>query len=188
MPVPANAAPGDFFLVSFDGPDPNVDPSNVKHWLTHGGLVRIAQWADGTGFAEYEHAAVYIGNNTIVQAQSSGVSLGQATSYDGNQTLWSTGIIPLNEVQRANIVTAAKSYVGVPYSWTDYAAIAAHRLHLLPSAPLLKNYVASTKHMICSQLVDQSYQDAGVHLFTDNRWPGYVTPGDLYELLASEAK
>ncbi len=38
--------------------------------------------------------------------------------------------------------------------------------------------------MICSQLVDQSYQDAGVHLFSDGRWSGYVTPGALFERLA----
>jgi hypothetical protein len=37
--------------------------------------------------------------------------------------------------------------------------------------------------MICSQLVDQCYQDAGVHLFADGRWPGDVTPADLYRLI-----
>jgi cell wall-associated NlpC family hydrolase len=187
-PMPANAQPGDFLLVSFDGPDPNVDPSNVNHWLTHGGLVRIAQWADGTGFGEFEHAAVYIGENKLVQAQSAGVSVGSAHSYDGNTTMWSTGIINPTAVQRAAIVKWAIHYLGTPYSWTDYAALAAHRLHLLPAAPLLKNYVASTGHMICSQLVDTCYNDAGYHLFADGRWPGDVTPGDLWQLLLSDEK
>jgi hypothetical protein len=27
------------------------------------------------------------------------------------------------------------------------------------------------------------YQDAGVHLFDDGRWPGYVTPKSLANLL-----
>ncbi len=43
----------------------------------------------------------------------------------------------------------------------------------------LLDYVAGTGHMICSQLVDQSYLDAGVHLAEDGRFPGDVTPGDL---------
>lgn len=185
MPMPDNAQAGDFFLVSFDGNNPNVDPENLNHWLQHGGAVRIAQWADGTGFGEYEHAVIYIGNGRIIQAQSEGVSAGDVHSYDGNQTMWSTGIIPLTAAQRADIVSSAIGYIGTPYSWVDYAAIAAHHLHLLPAAPMLKHYVASDKHMICSQLVDQCYDDAGVHLFTDGRWPGYVTPGDLWQLLLS---
>jgi hypothetical protein len=37
--------------------------------------------------------------------------------------------------------------------------------------------------MICSQLVDFCYAKAGVRLFADNRWEGYVTPADLAGLL-----
>jgi len=179
MPMPKTALPGDFFLVSFDGKNPNFD-KGVKNWLTHGGLIRIGQFLAGTGFAQYEHAAVYIGGGLIVQAASSGVNIAHVSDYDGYDTLWSTGIIELTDAQRLAICAAAHSYVGVPYSWVDYAALAAHRLHLLPATRLLKNYVASSKHMICSQLVDQCYQDAGKHLFNDNRWPGYVMPGSLY--------
>jgi len=43
----------------------------------------------------------------------------------------------------------------------------------------LLDYVAGTGHIICSQLVDQCYLDAGVHLFDDGRFVGDVTPGDL---------
>ncbi len=45
------------------------------------------------------------------------------------------------------------------------------------------DYVASSKHMICSQLVDFVYMQSGIHLFNDGRWPGYVTPADLASLL-----
>ena len=38
--------------------------------------------------------------------------------------------------------------------------------------------------MICSQLVDYCYLMAGVHLFNDGRWPGYVTPEDLANVIA----
>ena len=38
--------------------------------------------------------------------------------------------------------------------------------------------------MICSQLVDQCYLEAGIHLYDDGRDPGDVTPADLAELVS----
>ena len=177
MPIPSNAKPGDFFLVSFDGKNPNL--SDPEHWLLHGGLIRLGQWANGDGFGQYEHAAIYCGANTVIEAQSGGVKRASYDRYQRLDTLWSTGTIDLTDKQRDDIVFAAVDYLGTPYSWPDYWALAAKRLHLGPLVPGLKDYVASTKHMICSQLVDQCYEDAGVHLFNDGRWPGYVTPGSL---------
>ena len=186
MPIPVNAKPGDFFLVSFDGKNPNIGDPNK--WFKNGGLIRIGQWANGDGFGQYEHAATYVGDGKIIEAQNTGVNWADASRYDDNDTFWSSGIINPTDSQRAAIVNAAKGYVGTPYSWPDYAALAAKRLHLLPATKALKDYVASTKHMICSQVVDQEYQDAGYQLFDDGRWPGYVTPGSLYNLLVSKSK
>lgn len=66
---------------------------------------------------------------------------------------------------------------GVPYSFIDYGAIGMHSLGL--NLPGVQGYIASTGHMICSQLVDECAKDEGVHLFEDGRWPGYVMPMDL---------
>jgi hypothetical protein len=44
----------------------------------------------------------------------------------------------------------------------------------------------STKHMICSQLADETALRGGWHLFDDGRWPGYVPPCDLYRLYRQE--
>jgi cell wall-associated NlpC family hydrolase len=181
--IPTNAKAGDFFLVSFDGAKPDL--SDPEHWLTHGGLIRIGQMLDGGGFAQYEHAAIYIGDGQIIQAGSKGVNQAKVSDYAKNDTFWSTGIINPTDGQRAAIVKAAIGYKGVPYSWVDYAALAAHHLNMVPADTELKDYVSSSNHMICSQVVDKCYADAGVHLFTDNRWPGYVTPADLYNLLVS---
>ena len=163
--IPAYAKPGDFVLAHMSG--------DVATWI------RIGQILNGSGFSDYEHAFVYIGHGNIVEAGGNGAVL---TPYHyGTNVLWSSGIIPLTDVQREAVVTAATGYTGVGYSYADYFALAAHRLHI--PAPDLKSYIATSKHMICSQLVDQAYEDAGVHLFKDGRWPGYVTPGDLWQLL-----
>lgn len=185
MDTPINAKPGDFFLVSFDGPNPNL--TDVPYWLSHGGAIRIGQYLDGGGFAQFEHAAIYVGGGKVIQASNNGVNLSDIrTAHKSNNdlTFWSSGLINPTDAQRAAIVKAAHGYIGTPYSWVDYAAIAAHHLDILGADKALKDYVASSKHMICSQLVDQCEADAGVHLF-DNRWAGYVTPADLYNLLMS---
>jgi hypothetical protein len=157
---------GDFGVVHMDGDS--------------GKWIHIGEMLNGDGFANYEHAFVYVGNGMIVEAEPGGAQLAK---YHYENVLWSTDRIALSNEERFMICNSARSYVGVPYSAADYFAIAAKRLKLGVLVPGLKAYVASSKHMICSQLVDQCYSDAGVHLFQDGRWPGYVTPAALAELL-----
>ncbi|ANZ20884.1 hypothetical protein ACH4YO_28185 [Streptomyces noursei] len=146
-----------------------------------GRLIRFGQWINGDGFADYEHTFLVLPGERLLEAEPGGARIRSLSEYDGSDVLY---VCPkqLTEQQREKICVAADRYVGVPYSFLDYLAIATHRLHV--PVPGLRRYVASTRHMICSQLVDQSYQDADVHLFSDGRWPGYVTPMALYTLLA----
>lgn len=150
-----------------------------------GKLIRVGQWLNGSGFADYEHAFIYVGqaggltpiSDAIIEAEPSGAHL-TALHYSG--VLWSSGIIHPTDAQRSAIVNAALSYVGVGYSVADYFSLAARRLHI--PAPHLKAFVASSGHMICSQLVARCYANAGCPLY--DRWTGYTTPGDLAQLLA----
>ncbi|GAA1259424.1 hypothetical protein GCM10009665_56900 [Kitasatospora nipponensis] len=147
-----------------------------------GRLIRVGQWLNGDGFADFEHAFILVGGDQVVEAEPGGAHQAPLAEYDGRSIRWSSGLIKLTNDQRVAIVAAARGYLNVPYSFLDYAALAAHRFHL-PGSSLLKGYVADTRHQICSQLVDQCYHDAGVRLFDDGRWPGYVTPADLAGLL-----
>lgn len=164
--------PGDFAVVRMAG--------------ATGRLIRAGQWLNGDGFADYEHAFIYAGDDTVIEAEPGGAKYTPLDEYNGVPMLWSTGRIPLADGQRTAILAAAEQYIGTPYSFADYAAIAAHRLHL--STGWLRRRIANTGHMICSQLVDQAYADAGVTLFDDGRWPGYVTPGDLYHRILKGAQ
>jgi len=169
--VPDYVKPGDFGLVHMGG--------QGGKWINIGQKVNSALRGDKSA-ADYQHAFVYAGYGNIVEAEPSGAK--SNPFHYGPDVLWSSRYIHLTDLDRMAITEAAHSYIGVGYSYLDYFAIAAHTLHL-PHAPGLKSYVASSKHMICSQLVDQCYADAGVHLFTDGRWPGYVTPDALASLL-----
>jgi len=138
--------------------------------------IRAAQWLDGDGFVNYEHAFVYTGNGWIVEAEPSGARKAALAEYASNTVAWLHCPVQYGSA----VAAAAEAYLGVPYSFLDYAAIAAHRLHL--PAPGLREYIGDTGHMICSQLADRAAADGGWHLFADGRWPGYATPGDLYRL------
>ena len=160
--------PGDFAVVRMSG--------------AAGRLIRLGQWLAGGGYADFEHAFVLVDDGQVLEAEPHGARLRPVSEYDGRPIEWSTGRIELTDEQRAAVVRAEMGYLGTPYSFLYPAAIAAHRFHL--PGPWLRRYVASSGHMICSQLCDRAYQDAGVQLFHDHRWPGWVTPADLYRLLA----
>jgi hypothetical protein len=154
-----------------------------------GTLISVGEYLNGDGFSYYDHALIYLGEGHVIGAQPGGaridpIGLDQLSLTNRNY-LWSTGKIPLTDSQRRLIVAGAVKCKGVPYSPADYFALAAHRLHI--PAPNLEDFIADNGHMICSQLVDWVYMNAGVHLFADGRWPGYVTPQALANLLEHHA-
>jgi hypothetical protein len=174
-----NIKPGDFCCVPISG--------------SLGKLVSFGEWLDGSGFTDYDHAEIFVG--MADEKGPYGYTLGAypdgahlvplpVQPFDMYDALWSTGHISLTTEQRDAIVISAVKLTGTPYSALDYFALVAHRLHM--PVPLLRDYISSTEHMICSQLVDYVYSEAGVHLFTDGRWPGYVTPADLAHVIISD--
>jgi hypothetical protein len=151
-----------------------------------GELIRIGQYLNGDGFKNYEHAEVLATTTQTMGAYPGGAALQNVPPLDYQQGwLWSDKTIGvhLSQRQRDTIVQVALSLKGTPYSALDYFALVAHRLHV-PGGPLLEDYISSSKHMICSQLVDYCYMLAGVHLFNDGRPTGYVTPEDLANVIA----
>lgn len=149
---------------------------------TGGRLIRFGQWLNGDGFKDYEHAFVVTEYRQglpdipwIVEAMPGGAQHVK-NWHDPERTVY----LRCPEGVREAVASAARGYTGVPYSYADYFALAAHRLHV--PYPHLRRYVRDSGHMICSQLADQAAADGGWHLFDDGRLPGDVTPGDLERL------
>jgi cell wall-associated NlpC family hydrolase len=157
--------PGDFALTKIRG---------LAGAFVHAGQALVGDTAP------VHHAFVYVGGGQIVQAMPGGAEL--IRLEDASPVVqWSTGIIDLTARRRALIMCAARELVGTPYSFLDYGSIALAHFRIRPR--WVRDFVADTGHMICSQLVDEVYRRAGIHLFDDGRLPGDVTPGDLYRLL-----
>lgn len=113
----------------------------------------------------------------MVQAMPSGTE-----EVDLDATFW-TGDYEFirpnyrSEYTAPAVARAARRYIKTPYSFLDYLAIEGARLGVR-NGPI-RNYVTTSRHMICSQLADQSLTDAGFHVFTDDRLPQDVTPSAL---------
>jgi hypothetical protein len=146
-----------------------------------GALIRIGQWLNGSGYADYEHAFVYVGDGMIVEAEPGGARDALLAEYDAPLIVW---LHCPPELGRA-VADAALGLTGTPYSFADYLALFLRRLHL--PARWLRNYIKARGHEICSQLADHAAMLGGWHLFADGRWEGDVTPADLWKLATRPA-
>jgi cell wall-associated NlpC family hydrolase len=172
--------PGSFFLTRIGG--------RTGWW------VGTAQAVCGMP-SRWTHAGVVLGGGTIIQAQPGGAVIAPLADLLRRPHVVSDAPVRLAVAQfarglshplqvdayehdlRADVVDAARAFEGIPYSFADYAALAA--LHLHAPSTRLRRYVQASGHLICSALVDRVYSDVGIHLYDDGRYPGDVTPADL---------
>ncbi len=151
-----------------------------------GKSIEFGQWINGDGFKAWEHAFMALGDrDLIVEAEPGGARVAHAAKYE--TVYWCHNLHSLGTAeQHGNAAFYARRYTeagpwgphGVPYSFLDYGAVFLHRLHV--PVPGLRKFIATGQHMICSQLVDRCDTRAGIEIFADRRWDGYVDPLSLY--------
>lgn len=162
--------PGDFFLTEISGKYPKL-------------IVNLGQMICGEP-SQFSHAGIYLGNNLVLEGMPGGAQVNEIFKYNNKPFIHSYW--DLTYLQRQDLVNAAWVYAphgakaGVGYSLGTYAAIGLHARFPKYNGEPLKNYISKTGEAICSQLVDQINLDAGLHMFQDNRWPGYVMPSSLF--------
>lgn len=155
--------PGDYGLSTIGG--------HTGFWINIG----MAIIGDSS---RYTHAFLVLDDGTVIEAMPHGAIISPLTKYATGAVFSS---MDLTDLQRTHIVRHARTCLGVRYGFSDYLALALAHIGITPKR--LKNYIANNGRMICSQLVDDVYARAGVHLFDDGRLPQDVTPGDLLYVL-----
>jgi hypothetical protein len=142
-----------------------------------GRLIRFGQWLNGNGWGLYQHAFMALPGGLILEAEPGGARIVPLHYTD---VYWCHGLYRLlpPHTTETEIAHIGESMKGIKYSFLDYLALSARRLHI--EDPALRRYIANTGHEICSQLDDDFYLRLGAHIFMDGRWPGDVTPMDLY--------
>ncbi|WP_040828895.1 hypothetical protein [Nocardia jiangxiensis] len=149
-----------------------------------GKLIWLGQLLAGRP-SKWEHAFLIVdapdGSNTlaVLEAEPGGARLTPLSEYWDAKKGWTCAFAypPTTADQQAAIDRLVPKLVGVPYSWLDYISLALLHLHIRPQ--WVVDRVAGSKGMICSQLVDYVYMQAGVHFFDDGRYEGDVMPSDL---------
>lgn len=174
--VVARPRPGDFCCVPVSGP--------VGFGIT------LGQWLDGDRFQFYDHTEIYVGKadaagpygyTVSTYPNGSGKRALPCNAWELPGSLWSSGLIDLTGTQRTGIVSWAMDHQDVRYSFLDYGALVLHGLHI--PVPGLREFIASTAHMICAQYTVAGYSLGGGVDLVKGEWPGYVKPGDLAQLL-----
>lgn len=147
-----------------------------------GWLIKKMQSLNGAPkqFCRYEHSFVATdvsdpANILAFEANPGGADFFNVGSrYKASEILW-IHVADLTEAQKAALRGEAVKLKGTPYSFLDYFALLAHRVHL--NVPWVRGRVTLSNHAICSQIIDKMYRNLGVPLF-EGRWPGYVIPAD----------
>lgn len=139
-----------------------------------GALVNLGQ-ALLRDSCRYSHTFLVLDGGMVLEAMPGGARLRRIDLDEPG----AYARLPLTTAQRYEVDKRGRDLVGTPYSFLDYAALAAWEWNL-PGRQRLRSYVSSSGHMICSQLVDYVLCSAGFHLFSDGRLPQDVTPGDVF--------
>lgn len=170
--------PGDFFV------------TRTEHGSLSATLMSaLIQW--GTD-SDVNHAGVCVSPGLVIEARPGGAGYAPLSQYMGSNTQWSTGIIATPVSAPSHIVANAIATIGTPYGWSDCIALALGQSRFgrrvdttqaLEYQPWWVRRLMRFDRLICSQLVDQVYSQCGVHLFTDGRPYGLVSPADLEGLL-----
>jgi hypothetical protein len=124
--------------------------------------------------------------NTVIEAALK-VRETDISAYPGAVWITLPATLTPNDTQRQQIVAFWESKVGTWYNVLDLFAIAiAQKRFGNHIAELSKSWwvkrLSNGKNFICSQLMDAGYESVGIHLFTDGRPTGLVSPEDLDEL------
>lgn len=162
-----NLQPGDFLLVRTD------------HFVSK--LIRIGQRSYGAEYAQWNHVALYVGGDTIVEALTGGVVRSSLDKYPAS----SVRRVPMRSVRvswdheadrhmRENAASFALSCVHESYGWMTIAAIALKTL----TKGRWNFGVQGTS--ICSGLVARSLERMGHNFNPDD--PSELTPAYLAKM------
>jgi hypothetical protein len=145
------------------------------------------------------HAGIYVGGEQIIEARPSGAGYADLAQYMTEETTWSHGAFlpdaPGDADVREKIVKFALEVIGTKYGFLDLIVIGLAQTSLgrkvdptlaYSKQPWWVRRMSRLDRMICSQLVDECYNRAGVHLFTDGRLHQFVSPGDLLDIIEGD--
>lgn len=164
MTLPAHLAalrPGDFLLVQRRGPISAAIRLVTRSEVSHAAIVYR-----GAGGAPF-----------VLEALRAGATVTPLRQFAGVKTV-GTGRLPLSDEQRAQVRDAADDLRGTKYGFLDLLSVGLMQYGIFWG--WVRRRAQRQDRLICSQLVDELLRRVGFQVYDDGRWPGDVTPGDLF--------
>jgi uncharacterized protein YycO len=128
------------------------------------------------------HAFVYVGNGQIVEGWAPIARLAAADSHP--DAVWNARET-LTDDQRLRIVARAHALVGTPYDWAAYVGFALEVLKV-SNGQQLDDVFKGDRWRVCSALVADCYEYAGITIDAGLHDPNLVSPADLYDRIAHQ--
>jgi len=129
--------------------------------------------------SRWNHAFIYIGDGKIVEANPRGVEVSPLSKY--SLVAWNKHE-SMTDWEGKAVADYALKQVGKPYNFLLIGNLLLRIIFLKALARTHLLYkMAQNDGYICSELVAESYAEAGLHIA--DKAPDLVTPGDLAERL-----
>jgi len=133
------------------------------------------EWAT---YSHTHHVVVAVSEAVCISAEPGGARYRRISDYP--ELTWSR--FGLTDDQRTLIRDAAAEYEGSPYNFAIYGPLLWQRLTGRKVDGWVARWLSRRPNENCSQLSDDIYNAADLHLFEDI--PEIVTPGDFERLFA----
>lgn len=127
--------------------------------------------------SRWNHAFIYIGDGKVVEANPTGVAVSPVAKYP--KIAWNLHE-ELSPDARAKIISHAFNAVGRPYNFAIIVMLAFRAIGVKIFPKKVIDYLAKHDGYICSELVAECYEEAGVPICPS---ADLCNPGDLAERL-----
>jgi len=158
---------------------PNIGDYFVVH--TTGIAARLIQLGN---WSKWNHAGIYIGDDLIIEARPTGVSISNIHKYEDKPILWSTSHdSPFTEAEAEELHRFALTFVGDSYGIWSIIALGFKCLTFgIPLIPA--DWFAEKEHsVICSQLVAWVWSHMGRRV--SHKKHSLVRPKDLAKRISN---
>lgn len=157
-----------------------------------GAFVKFGQWFMGASKrdAKWSHTFLVGSGDDVFQAMPGGAEKASLVAYlaeieAGDEVAFIR--VPMTDEQAAAAVRVAEDLAArrVGYSFATYFYLFLRRIRC-PFNGFLRQRIARTDQLICSQLVDLCLTEAGARVFIDGRARQDVIPADFGELMNTD--
>jgi hypothetical protein len=119
----------------------------------------------------FSHSGIVTSEGTIIEATADGVV--EVPIHYEHYAIYE--VLGITSEEREKVVAAARKSLGTPYDYLQNVGFGINAIRKLIGLPIIANLLDLDNQVVCSALVDLSFEKAGIRLREDLE-PGHITP------------